>query len=73
MIVMVCVTTIPSLALSPATFPESVNKSQSVFHAQAVNCSENYELYNEEIKLLKSTFEQVLDFLQGTVSTLFWT
>ena len=70
MVAMLCVTTIPFLALKPGTFPETVNRSQSVFHEQAVNCSENYELYNEEIKLLKSTFEQVLDFLQGTVSIL---
>lgn len=67
MIVMFCVTTIPFLALSPRrNFPETVPENKSVFQEQAVNCSENYELYNEEIKLKKSTFEQVLDFLQGT-------
>ena len=70
MIVMFCVTTIPFLSLSPRNFPETVPNNQSVFQEQAVNCSENYELYNERIKSLKSTFEQILDFLQGTVSTM---
>ena len=70
MIVMFCVTTIPFLVLKPESFSETVNKSQSVYHDQAVNCSRNYQDYIEEIKTLKSTFEKVLDFLQGTVSIL---
>ena len=68
MIVMFCVTTIPFLVLKPESFSETVNKSQSVYHDQAVNCSRNYQDYIDEIKTLKSTFEKVLDFLQGTVS-----
>ena len=68
MIVMFCVTTIPFLVLKPESFSETVNTSQSVYHDQAVNCSRNYQDYIDEIKTLKSTFEKVLDFLQGTVS-----
>ena len=69
MVIMFFVTTIPFLVISPGlSFQESINNTQSVFHQQAVNCSQNYAGYNEEIKALKSAFEQVLDFLQGTVS-----
>lgn len=66
MVIMFCVTTVPFLALPPESFRETVDINQSVFHEQAVNCSLNYLQYNEKIKTLKSTFEQVLDFLQGT-------
>ncbi|XP_060592581.1 transmembrane channel-like protein 7 [Ruditapes philippinarum] len=66
MLVMVCVITIPYLALESKPFKETINATQSDYHRQAVNCSENYIEYSEELFRQESTFEKVLDFLQGT-------
>lgn len=70
MLVMVCVITIPYLTLGTKPFQETINATQSDYHGQALNCSEEYNSYSEELFSQESTFEKVLDFLQGTVSSI---
>ncbi|KAL5018333.1 hypothetical protein ScPMuIL_004055 [Solemya velum] len=66
-VITLCVITIPYLAMAPAQFPQSVPvTNQSVFVQQALECSSNYNNYSRYTLSKESTFEKVLDFLQGT-------
>lgn len=66
MLILICVITVPYLALGKMPFEDTVNVSVSEFHRQALECSENYTEYSAELFSQESTFEKVLDFLQGT-------
>lgn len=70
MIVMLCVTTIPYVAFGSQQFEQTIDRNQSRFHDQALNCTNDYSEYSDEIFSQKSTFEKVLDFLQGTVGCI---
>jgi len=69
-IVMLSVTTLPYVGFGSQSFETTIEANKTRFHTQAVSCTNNYTDYSKEIFSQKSTFEKVLDFLQGTVSTI---
>lgn len=70
-VVMVCVVLLPHFLINvPPTFGDSVNVSMSIFHKEAVECTDVYNSATDEIIRSEDVFHQVFDFLQGTVSTV---
>lgn len=65
-LVMICVITIPYVALGSESFDETMNSDLTVFHNKSIDCSLNYTEYSKELLKKENTFENVLDFLQGT-------
>ncbi|XP_033748411.1 transmembrane channel-like protein 7 isoform X2 [Pecten maximus] len=65
MIIMFGVITVPYLALGPYKFEESVSPEVGGY-LQSVNCTLDYVDYNINYTNSESTFEKVLDVLQGT-------
>jgi len=76
----ICVIIIPFFVQGPSSFKDSVvtatnesvaeivNSNSSYFYGLAANCTAEYSTYSDTIFQQESTFEKVLDFLQGTVS-----
>ncbi|XP_021359860.1 transmembrane channel-like protein 7 isoform X2 [Mizuhopecten yessoensis] len=65
MIIMFGVITVPHLALGPYEFQESVSPEVGGY-LESVNCTLDYIDYNINYTNSESTFEKVLDVLQGT-------
>ncbi|XP_060064146.1 transmembrane channel-like protein 7 isoform X2 [Ylistrum balloti] len=65
MIIMFGVITVPYLALGPYEFQESVSSDVGGY-LESVNCTLDYIDYNINYTESESTFEKVLDVLQGT-------
>ncbi|KAL4239706.1 ion transport [Mactra antiquata] len=66
MLIMICVITIPFVSLGTHTFEDTLDVNASEFHKLSLNCSDNYNLYSEELFSQENILEKVLDFLQGT-------
>jgi hypothetical protein len=63
-----CVITVPYLTLGPYTYEESV---RNMSHSEtSINCTSDYIKYMEDFTSQESIDEQIIDFLQGTVSLL---
>lgn len=69
MIIMFCVITVPYLALSPHTFNSSLTDANVSGYREAIECTTEYEIYHNNLTESESIGQQVLDLLQGTVSS----
>lgn len=69
MIIMFCVITVPYLALGPYTFNSSLTDVNVSGYREAIECTTEYEIYHSNLTESESIGQQVLDLLQGTVSS----
>lgn len=69
MIIMFCVITVPYLALGPYTFNSSLTDANVSGYREAIECTTQYEIYHSNLTETESIGQQVLDLLQGTVSS----
>lgn len=69
MIIMFCVITVPYLALGPYTFNTSLTDANVSGYREAIECTTQYEIYHSNLTETESIGQQVLDLLQGTVSS----
>lgn len=69
MIIMFCVITVPYLALAPYTFNSSLTDANVSGYREAIECTTQYEIYHSNLTETESIGQQVLDLLQGTVSS----
>lgn len=69
MIIMFCVITVPYLALGPYTFNSSLTDVNVSGYREAIECTTQYEIYHSNLTETESIGQQVLDLLQGTVSS----
>lgn len=69
MIIMFCVITVPYLALAPYTFNSSLTDANVSGYREAIECTTEYEIYHSNLTETESIGQQVLDLLQGTVSS----
>lgn len=69
MIIMFCVITVPYLALGPYTFNSSLTDANVSGYREAIECTTEYEIYHSNLTETESIGQQVLDLLQGTVSS----
>ncbi|WAQ97237.1 TMC7-like protein [Mya arenaria] len=68
-LVWICVIIIPFLAQGSISFSQTVNIptiNSTNYHGLATNCTNEYHVYSSTIQKKDSTFEKVLDVLQGT-------
>ena len=69
-IIMFGVTTVPQLVLGPFDYEVSVTDNTTAGYTESVDCTQEYTLHLDNYTSSESTFEKVLDVLQGTVSSI---